>query len=194
MAAGRSGDRRQADRRPAPQRRAARPHPRRPARSVAARRRGLPARAADVRSPVDRAVAERGRSAVAQRNVRSPSISRRFAVRADPKALDHILVRSTTASSTGGPTARCGSRQRRLAMRPDRRARRRPRHRRQAPRRARAVLPRDPPVARGRRTGLGLSIVKHLVESMDGEVGVEPNLPRAAYSATLARASHGTPT
>jgi len=29
-------------------------------------------------------------------------------------------------------------------------------------------------------TGLGLSIVKHLVESMHGEVGVEPNVPRGS--------------
>ena len=29
-------------------------------------------------------------------------------------------------------------------------------------------------------TGLGLSIVKHLVESMDGEVGVEPNIPQGS--------------
>lgn len=29
-------------------------------------------------------------------------------------------------------------------------------------------------------TGLGLSIVKHLVESMDGEVGVEPNSPQGS--------------
>ena len=29
-------------------------------------------------------------------------------------------------------------------------------------------------------TGLGLSIVKHLVESMNGAVGVEPNTPRGS--------------
>jgi two-component system phosphate regulon sensor histidine kinase PhoR len=29
-------------------------------------------------------------------------------------------------------------------------------------------------------TGLGLSIVKHLVESMDGDVGVEPNVPQGS--------------
>ena len=29
-------------------------------------------------------------------------------------------------------------------------------------------------------TGLGLSIVKHLVESMGGEVGVEPNAPQGS--------------
>lgn len=29
-------------------------------------------------------------------------------------------------------------------------------------------------------TGLGLSIVKHLVESMDGDVGVEPNMPQGS--------------
>jgi signal transduction histidine kinase len=29
-------------------------------------------------------------------------------------------------------------------------------------------------------TGLGLSIVKHLVESMGGQVGVDPNTPRGS--------------
>ena len=29
-------------------------------------------------------------------------------------------------------------------------------------------------------TGLGLAIVKHLVESMGGEVGVEPNTPQGS--------------
>jgi two-component system phosphate regulon sensor histidine kinase PhoR len=42
-------------------------------------------------------------------------------------------------------------------------------------------------------TGLGLSIVKHLVESMGGEVGVEPNAPRGSiFWLQLPRAS--TPT
>ncbi|HEY0477545.1 MAG TPA: ATP-binding protein [Kofleriaceae bacterium] len=39
-------------------------------------------------------------------------------------------------------------------------------------------------------TGLGLSIVKHLVESMDGEVGVEPNAPHGSiFWLRLPRAS-----
>jgi two-component system phosphate regulon sensor histidine kinase PhoR len=39
-------------------------------------------------------------------------------------------------------------------------------------------------------TGLGLSIVKHLVESMDGEVGVEPNVPAGSiFWLRLPRAS-----
>ena len=39
-------------------------------------------------------------------------------------------------------------------------------------------------------TGLGLSIVKHLVESMDGEVGVEPNQPQGSiFWLRLPRAS-----
>ena len=43
-------------------------------------------------------------------------------------------------------------------------------------------------------TGLGLSIVKHLVESMGGEVGVEPNLPHGSiFWLRLPGASHGTP-
>jgi two-component system, OmpR family, phosphate regulon sensor histidine kinase PhoR len=40
-------------------------------------------------------------------------------------------------------------------------------------------------------TGLGLSIVKHLVESMGGEVGVEPNTPRGSiFWLELPRANH----
>jgi two-component system, OmpR family, phosphate regulon sensor histidine kinase PhoR len=40
-------------------------------------------------------------------------------------------------------------------------------------------------------TGLGLSIVKHLVESMGGEVGVEPNAPRGSiFWLELPRANH----
>jgi two-component system phosphate regulon sensor histidine kinase PhoR len=40
-------------------------------------------------------------------------------------------------------------------------------------------------------TGLGLSIVKHLVESMGGDVGVEPNLPQGSiFWLRLPRAGH----
>jgi signal transduction histidine kinase len=43
-------------------------------------------------------------------------------------------------------------------------------------------------------TGLGLSIVKHLVESMGGEVGVEPNAPRGSiFWLRLPRAAQVTP-
>jgi two-component system phosphate regulon sensor histidine kinase PhoR len=44
-------------------------------------------------------------------------------------------------------------------------------------------------------TGLGLSIVKHLVESMGGEVGVEPNAPQGSiFWLRLKAASIGAPT
>ena len=44
-------------------------------------------------------------------------------------------------------------------------------------------------------TGLGLSIVKHLVESMGGEVGVEPNAPRGSiFWLQLPRATTPAPT
>jgi two-component system, OmpR family, phosphate regulon sensor histidine kinase PhoR len=122
-----------------------------------------------------------------------------LAVRADPKALDHILVNLIdngvkygrpdgnvwVEARPSGDGVRDGVR---IEVRDDgpgiadkHRARVFERFYRADPSRSRE--------AGG--TGLGLSIVKHLVESMDGEVGVEPNLPHGSiFWLRLPRASN----
>jgi two-component system phosphate regulon sensor histidine kinase PhoR len=120
-----------------------------------------------------------------QRNVTvNVAIPDALAVRADPKALDHILVNLidngvkygrpdgnvwVEAKPTGDDV--------RIEVRDDgpgiadkHRARVFERFYRADPSRSRE--------AGG--TGLGLSIVKHLVESMGGDVGVEPNVPQGS--------------
>jgi len=136
---------------------------------------------------------------VAQRNVTvAVDIPGELAVRADPKALDHILVNLIdNGVKYGRPDGKVWVEARRdgdavrIDVRDDgpgiadkHRARVFERFYRADPSRSRE--------AGG--TGLGLSIVKHLVESMDGEVGVEPNLPQGSiFWLRLPGASHGTP-
>jgi two-component system phosphate regulon sensor histidine kinase PhoR len=107
-----------------------------------------------------------------------------LAVRADPKALDHILVNLIdNGVKYGRPDgnvwveARAAGDDVRIEVRDDgpgiadkHRARVFERFYRADPSRSRE--------AGG--TGLGLSIVKHLVESMGGDVGVEPNAPQGS--------------
>ena len=107
-----------------------------------------------------------------------------LAVRADPKALDHILVNLIdNGVKYGRPdgnvwvSARAAGADVRIEVRDDgpgiadkHRARVFERFYRADPSRSRE--------AGG--TGLGLSIVKHLVESMGGEVGIEPNTPQGS--------------
>ncbi|HET7500079.1 MAG TPA: ATP-binding protein [Kofleriaceae bacterium] len=125
---------------------------------------------------------------VAQRGVKiSVAIPEGMAVRADPKALDHILVNlidnavkygrpdgnvCVEARPDGNESAEGGGV--RIEVRDDG-----PgiadKHR---PRVFERFYRADPSRSReAGGTGLGLSIVKHLVESMGGKVGVEPNLP-----------------
>jgi two-component system, OmpR family, phosphate regulon sensor histidine kinase PhoR len=107
-----------------------------------------------------------------------------LAVRADPKALDHILINLIdNGVKYGRPDghvwveARAAGDDVRIEVRDDgpgiadkHRARVFERFYRADPSRSRE--------AGG--TGLGLSIVKHLVESMGGDVGVEPNTPQGS--------------
>jgi len=120
-----------------------------------------------------------------KRNVEvSVDIPEAITVRADPKALDQILVnlidngvKYTRAEGHVWVEAREVGDTVRIEVRDDgpgiadkHRARVFERFYRADPSRSRE--------AGG--TGLGLSIVKHLVESMGGEVGVEPNAPRGS--------------
>jgi two-component system phosphate regulon sensor histidine kinase PhoR len=139
----------------------------------------------------------------AQRNVTvRVDIPEDLAVRADPKALDHILVNlidngvkygrsdgnvwvEARATGPGDDHVRIEIRDDGPGIADKHRARVFERFYRADPSRSRE--------AGG--TGLGLSIVKHLVESMDGEVGVEPNAPQGSiFWLRLPRASSiGTP-
>jgi two-component system phosphate regulon sensor histidine kinase PhoR len=132
----------------------------------------------------------------AQRHVTvTVAIPDALAVRADPKALDHIFVNLIdNGVKYGRPDgnvwveARDAGDDVRIEIRDDgpgiadkHRARVFERFYRADPGRSRE--------AGG--TGLGLSIVKHLVESMGGDVGVEPNLPQGSiFWLRLPRASH----
>ena len=132
----------------------------------------------------------------AQRKVKvNVAIPGSLAVRADPKALDHILVNLIdNGVKYGRPDgnvwveARLSGDDVRIEVRDDgpgiadkHRTRVFERFYRADPSRSRE--------AGG--TGLGLSIVKHLVESMSGEVGVEPNAPTG--SIFWLRLPKGTP-
>lgn len=136
-----------------------------------------------------RGVAEQSLSAVGpaadQRKIEiHVDIADAVAVRADPKALDQILVnliengvKYTSAEGNVwvqareiGPSVRIEVRDDGPGISAKHRERVFERFYRADPGRARE--------AGG--TGLGLSIVKHLVESMSGEVGVEPNAPRGS--------------
>jgi two-component system, OmpR family, phosphate regulon sensor histidine kinase PhoR len=104
-----------------------------------------------------------------------------LAARADPKALDQILVnlidnavKYTRPEGHVWVEARRDGDAVRIEVRDDGPGIADRHHERVFERFYRA----DPSRAReAGGTGLGLSIVKHLVESMDGEVGVEPNEP-----------------
>jgi two-component system phosphate regulon sensor histidine kinase PhoR len=132
---------------------------------------------------------------VAQRKVTvQVAIPEQLAVRADPKALDHIMVNLIdNGVKYGRPDgnvwveARTVGDDVRIEVRDDgpgiadkHRARVFERFYRADPSRSRE--------AGG--TGLGLSIVKHLVESMGGDVGVEPNSPQGSIFWLRLRRAH----
>ncbi len=133
-----------------------------------------------------RALAEQSMTAVetqaASRNVNiAIAVPEELSVIADPKALDQILVnlidnavKYTRADGHVWVDARGAGDEIRIEIRDDG-----PgiaaKHRERVFERFYRADPSRSRDAGG--TGLGLSIVKHLVESMDGDVGVEPNVP-----------------
>jgi two-component system phosphate regulon sensor histidine kinase PhoR len=107
-----------------------------------------------------------------------------LAVRADPKALDQILVnlvdnavKYTSANGHVCVEATPEDAAVRIEVRDDGPGIP-PKHRERVFERFYRADPSRSRDAGG--TGLGLSIVKHLTESMSGEVGVEPNTPRGS--------------
>ena len=111
-------------------------------------------------------------------------VSPAIAVKADPKALDQILVnlidngvKYTQAEGHVWVAAREIGDAVRIEVRDDGPGIP-PKHRERVFERFYRADPSRSREAGG--TGLGLSIVKHLVESMGGEVGVEPNDPRGS--------------
>ncbi|HEY5935324.1 MAG TPA: ATP-binding protein, partial [Kofleriaceae bacterium] len=136
-----------------------------------------------------RALTEQSMSAVdlqaAQRNVEIDiAIPEHLAVKADPKALDQILINlidnAVKYTRTAGHVwveAKPEIDHVRIEIRDDG-----PgiaaKHRERVFERFYRADPSRSREAGG--TGLGLSIVKHLVESMDGDVGVEPNVPQGS--------------
>jgi two-component system phosphate regulon sensor histidine kinase PhoR len=138
-------------------------------------------------SPVPvRALAEQSLAAVetqaAKREVKIElSLGDDLVVMADPKALDQILVnlidnaiKYTGQAGSVVVGARVDGDAIRIEVRDDGPGIA-PKHRERVFERFYRADPSRSREAGG--TGLGLSIVKHLVESMDGEVGVEPNTP-----------------
>lgn len=140
----------------------------------------------DLTSVPMRALAEQSISALepqaAQRNVAvSIVIPEDLVVQADPKALDQILinlvdngVKYTRPAGNVWIEARPDADGVRIEVRDDGPGIA-PKHRERVFERFYRADPSRSREAGG--TGLGLSIVKHLVESMHGEVGVEPNTP-----------------
>jgi two-component system phosphate regulon sensor histidine kinase PhoR len=143
----------------------------------------------DVTTVPLRALTEQSMTAVepqaAQRNVEiAIAIPEQLAVKADPKALDQILinlidnaVKYTRNAGHVWVEAKPEVDHVRIEVRDDG-----PgiaaKHRERVFERFYRADPSRSREAGG--TGLGLSIVKHLVESMDGEVGVEPNVPQGS--------------
>jgi two-component system phosphate regulon sensor histidine kinase PhoR len=141
----------------------------------------LTPRSVNVGDAVDKALGALAQERRAERTI-TVAVAPGLAALADAEALDHVLVnlldnacKYTPAGGaiTVAATARDGAL--RIDVRDDGPG--------IAPRHRERIFERFYRVDPGRSrelggTGLGLSIVKHLVESMQGRVGVEPNHPR----------------
>jgi two-component system phosphate regulon sensor histidine kinase PhoR len=136
----------------------------------------------DLRGAIEQAVASLDNAVAAKDVSITIAAAPGLAVRADARAFDQVLVnlidnaiKYTPAGGHVWVDARPNGERIRIEVRDDGPG--------IAPRNRERVFERFYRVDPGRSrelggTGLGLSIVKHLVESMDGQVGVEANQPR----------------